>query len=103
MIIKEVIQRVQSLYSKGVESDDTRLSSRHIYNKLLTVRAKLFQEKINKKQFISPYSYSEFNCIELIKVPVHECPCVPPLGCCTLRSKYKFPPILTGSRSAMAS
>jgi len=101
MIINEVIQRVQSLYSKGVESDDTRLSSRHIYNKLLTVRAKLFQEKADKNKFISPYVYSEINCLELIKVPIHECPCLPPLGCCTLRSKYKFPSILTNRNGLM--
>ena len=35
MKIKEIIQRVQSLYSKGVQSDDTRLSDRHIYNKMV--------------------------------------------------------------------
>ena len=98
MEIKEVIQRVQSLYSKGVQSDDTRLSSRHIYNKLVTVRAQLFQEKINKGQFISPNSYSVIPCIELIKVPVHECPCIPPLGCCTLRSKHPFPAIITSKK-----
>ena len=41
MLVKELVQRIQSLYSKGVQSDDTRLSSPHIYNKLITVRSKL--------------------------------------------------------------
>ena len=38
MIIGDIIQRIQSLYSKGVQSDDTRLKSRHIYNVLITNR-----------------------------------------------------------------
>ena len=49
MKIGEIIQRIQSLYSKGVESDDTRLMSRHIYNKLLTVRARLISQDAKKK------------------------------------------------------
>ena len=48
----EIIQRVQSMYSKGVESDDSRLRARHIYNKLLTTTAKLYQQQKNKKQRI---------------------------------------------------
>ena len=35
-------------------------------------------------------------CIELIKVPAHECPCLPPIGCDMLRSKYKLPKPLSG-------
>ena len=48
MKIGEIAQRVQSLYSRGVESDDTRLMQRHIYNKLLTTRAKLISEQAKK-------------------------------------------------------
>ena len=33
MKIGEIVTRVQSLYSKGVASDDSRLSNRLIYNK----------------------------------------------------------------------
>ena len=50
MKTEELIQRVQSLYSKGVQSDDSRLTSRHIYNKLTTVRAKLVTEEAKKNQ-----------------------------------------------------
>lgn len=91
MLIKELIQRIQSLYSKGVQSDDTRLTNRHIYNKLLSVRSRLVFQKANKKQTISQWNYQTIPCIELIKVPPHDCPCLPPVGCDILRSKYKIP------------
>lgn len=96
MKIGEIIQRIQSLYSKGVESDDTRLMSRHIYNKLLTVRARLISQDAKKKQRISQWNYQTLSCVELIKVPAHDCPCLPPIGCEMLRSKHKLPKPLTG-------
>lgn len=96
MQLAELIQRIQSLYSKGVQSDDSRLSSRHIYNKLLTVRSRLITQQANKKQAISVWNYQTLSCIELVKVPAHECPCAPPLGCEILRSKYKIPGIISG-------
>ncbi len=96
MKIKDIIQRVQSLYSKGVQSDDSRLSNRHIYNKMLTVRARLISQEAKKKQKVSQWNYQTIPCIEMIKVPSHQCPCLPPLGCDILRSKYKLPEPLTG-------
>ena len=96
MLIKEIIQRIQSLYSKGVHSDDSRLSSRHIYNKLLTVRARLISQEAKKKQKISQWNYQTIPCVELIKVPSHDCPCIPPVGCDIFRSKYKLPEPLSG-------
>ena len=53
MKIGEIVTRVQSLYSKGVASDDSRLSNRLIYNKMLTVRSRLIVEQAKKKQRIS--------------------------------------------------
>lgn len=96
MLVKELIQRVQSLYSKGVQSDDARLSSRHIYNKLLSVRARVVSQEAKKKQKISQFNYQTIFCVELIKIPAHECPCIPPLGCDILRSKYPLPKPLSG-------
>lgn len=96
MLIKELIQRVQSLYSKGVQSDDSRLSNRHIYNKLLSVRARVVSQEAKKKQKISQFNYQTIFCVELIKIPAHECPCIPPLGCEILRSKYALPKTLSG-------
>ena len=86
MITGEVIQRIQSIYSKGVQSDDSRLRSRHIYNKLITVTAKLYEQQKNKKQKVNQWSYQVLPCVELIKTPIHECPCVPTLGCTIFRT-----------------
>lgn len=96
MKLKEVIQRVQSLYSKGVHSDDTRLSSRHIYSKVLSTRARLITQKINKRQFISQWNYQTLDCVELIKAEPYECPCLPSVGCIILRTKEPLPKPLTG-------
>lgn len=95
MKLEEIIQRIQSLYSKGVNSDDTRLTSRHIYNKMLTVRSKLISQEAKKKQKINQWNYQTIPCIEFIKAPIHECPCLPPIGCEILRSKYPLPKPLT--------
>lgn len=96
MFIKELIQRVQSLYSKGVQSDDSRLSSRHIYNKLLSTRAKILTQKINKRQPISQWAYQTLPCVEMISALPSECPCLPPVGCKILKSKYPLPAPLVG-------
>lgn len=96
MLIGEIIQRIQSLYSKGVQSQSTRLRNRHIYNKLLTVRAKLISQEIKKKQRLSQLNYQTLTCVELIEVPSHMCPCIPPVGCNIIRSKYKLPKFLSG-------
>lgn len=96
MKVVEAIQRVQSLYSKGVAADDRRLTNRHIYSKLKTVRSRLLYEKVVKKQFIASTNYQVLNCVELIKAPIHECPCIPPLGCCIYRTKYPLPTPVSG-------
>lgn len=96
MKVIEAIQRVQSLYSKGVAADDRRLTNRHIYSKLKTVRARLLYEKITNKQFIASTNYQVLPCVELVKAPIHECPCIPPLGCCIYKTKYQLPTPVSG-------
>ena len=91
MLIGNLIQRVQSQYSRGVESDDSRLSRRHIYNKLLTVRSTLLFNKLNKKQYVSNWNYQVLPCVELQLVEGNDCPCFVPIGCRMLRTKYKLP------------
>jgi hypothetical protein len=91
MITGQIIQRIQSLYSKGVQSDDSRLTTRHIYNKMLTLRSKLITQKVKKKQLISDWSYVLLKCVEIIKVDAHECPCLPQIGCQVYRTKEKIP------------
>lgn len=95
MKYNKIIQRIQSLYSKGVQSDDVTLTDRHICNKMITVRSKLISQEAKKKQKINQWNYQILNCVEMIKASIHECPCVPPIGCEILRSKYKIPKPLT--------
>ena len=95
MKVNEIIQRIQSLYSKGAQSDSSRLTPRHIYNKFLTIRSKLLSEKAKKKQKISDWNYQIISCIELTKVENHECPCIPIKGCKVMRSRYKLPKVMT--------
>jgi hypothetical protein len=97
MFIKEVIERIQSLYSKGVSSDESRLSDRHIYNKILTVRMQLLSQQLKKKQKISDWNYTVLPCVELIKVPNHECSCLGDLGCDVYRTKFPIPRVMTDS------
>ena len=97
MIVKEIIERIQSLYSKGVSSDESRLSDRHVYNKILTVRMQLLSQQLKKKQRVSDWNYSVLPCVELIKVPNHECSCLGDLGCDVYRTKNKIPKVMTDS------
>jgi len=96
MLVGELIQRIQSLYSKGVQSDDSRLTSRHIYNKLVGVRSRLLSEELKVKQKLGIWNYQTLSCVELIKTPQHECVCLPPLGCMFLKTKYQLPKTFTG-------
>lgn len=92
MTVGELIQRVQSLYSHGVQSDDSRLSSRHIYNKLKSVRMKLLYDDLKKKKSVNAINYQTLPCVELIKANIQECGnCLPTLGCDLLRSKLELP------------
>lgn len=103
MLTREIIQRIQSLYSKGVQSDDTRLSKRHIYNKLISVRSRLIYQKVNKKQKLSQWAYQTLPCVELIKAPIQECHCITK-DCKVLRTKYKLPkPISSISKDIIQS
>ena len=47
--IGEIIERIQSAYSKGVRSASSRLSSRLIYSKYKSVRKMLVAQQIKKK------------------------------------------------------
>ena len=73
MTVGEVINRVQSLYSRGVQSDDTRLEDRHIYSKLITARSKVLSQKANKKQMLSQWNYQTIPCIQMVEASKHEC------------------------------
>lgn len=93
--IEEVINRVQSLYSKGVKSDDSRLSSRQIYSVAKGVRNTLLSNQIKKRQFISDWSYVIIKPLKMKKVSSLECTQFSHLGCDIYRTENKIPGILT--------
>lgn len=95
MKTEEIIARIETLYAKGVPSDESRLSPRHIYSKMKSVRMLLLSQQIKKRQVINDNNYTIFPCVELIKVPAHECSCLGQLGCDIYRTKYALPTILT--------
>lgn len=99
MTIGELIARVTNIFSRGLPTEDKILTPRHVYNKLLTARARLISEEIKKKQKISQWNYQTLNCVELIKVDKSECICILPSGCEISRSKYRLPKPLTGFNS----
>lgn len=102
MTIEEIIQRIQSLYSKGVQSDDSRLKPRHIYNKLLSARSAVLT-MIAKTQGLSTFNYQELPCVELVEVEPGLCSCLPS-NCTIKRTKYRIPTLLyTGRYSAIKS
>ncbi len=104
MQLREFTQRVQSMYSKGVHSNSTRLTSRHIYSAGMSARSLLLRQRVNKNQKISQWSYQVLPCVELIKAPIHECECIPDGGCVILRSKYKLPkPIVSLEKELIKS
>lgn len=96
MLLGEIIQRVQSLYSRGVQSKNTRLTSRHTYSAISTARSILLRQQYNKNQSANQWSYQTLPCVELIKAPISECPCIPVNGCTILRTKSKIPKPISG-------
>ena len=91
MLIKEAVARVKALYNKGKESDDSRLSGRHIYAKLCSARSLLIKREVDKNRQPSDWIIQTIPCLELIDAKPNECPCVPPAGCAIKRSKSKLP------------
>lgn len=78
------------MYSKGVKSDDSRLSDRHIYSMLNSARSLLNYRKLRDNRKLTDNSYTKINCIELEEVSIIECPCVPVESCKVIRTKDKL-------------
>jgi hypothetical protein len=91
MKIKEVIERVQSLYSKGAASDDTRLSSRHIYSKLISARSLLIKRELDKRKKLSQRSIEYLECIPLETASKYDCGFSVPPNCTVLKTRCKIP------------
>jgi len=92
--IKDITERIQSLYSKGVKSDDSRLSSRHIYSVANSLRNRLHINKANKRQSLSEIAYGVIPFIKMIPVSSVDCSAFSSLGCTIYRSEVKIPRVL---------
>jgi hypothetical protein len=99
--IGSLCERVQTPYSKGVASDDTRLSNRYTYSVLISIRKMLVAQQIKKRQKISDWNYITLDCIEMIPVESHECSCFVGPSCQIFRSRYALPKILTDMNNHM--
>ena len=102
ILIGEAIQRIQSVYSKGVQSKDSRLTDRHIYSAMITARGTLIKQQSNKRQNINDWIYQIIPCVELIDAPLHECINAPNNGTYILRSKDKLPKMISDIDETLA-
>ncbi len=66
--VRQAINEIQEMYSRGAKSKDSRLSSRYIYSVLIKNRATVLEQKINRKQSISQWSYQPLRCVELEQI-----------------------------------
>jgi len=94
MLISEAINRVQSAYSKGMPSDDSRLSNRHIYSKLRSTRITIISQTVNKKQMISQWCYQPV-VVKMTSVSKLDCPELVSETCKVLKSTKPIPAIFT--------
>ena len=94
MNIREAIDTVTSLYSKGTPSVDSRLLNRQVWNLLRRTRSTILSQQSAKRQNLSETNYQELSAIGLKVVSIHELPCLPPGGMTMLRSTYPIPTIV---------
>ncbi len=88
---------------QGEISQDKEWSHRLIYYYLKLYRTRLLWDKKQKKLPISRSSYATLKCIELEKIDMSECPCIPASGCEFLRSKEVIPNDVTGVYQSVTS
>ena len=101
MKLIEILQRIQSLYSKGLQSDDTRLSYRHIYNKILTARNFLLNTKqidLNNKKL-----YQSIDCVLIDKSEITDCSCSLDINCSLKRTNCKIPEFYSKDKAIITS
>lgn len=94
MLVRELIERVTSVYNQGVKNYYDRLSNRRIYSIISGVRSQLLTQMANKKQTITRWNYQTLDCVELETIDRSSCPCEVPTTCTILRSVEKIPPII---------
>jgi len=95
ILIEEAIQTIQSIYSKGLQSKDTRLVSRHIYSAAISARATLIRQRSNNGQAINSECYQVLTCVEMEQASATECNLIPASSSVVLRSKLRLPAFIT--------
>lgn len=88
--LREPIQQIQELYSKGTQSRSSRLSSRYIYSVLIKNRATVLRQQINKSQSTSEWSFQSLSCVDLVLGSI------PNSDKKLLRTKNKIPTSIIG-------
>lgn len=103
MVNGEIIERVQSILNKGVQSDDARLPDPYVFNVISTVKTLIIKRKI-KGEKISDWmkSYLPVVILEPAAIVDDECLLVPlPPGCKLLRSTCDLPAPLSNANGHM--
>ena len=88
---------------QGKLSQDKEWSHRLFYYYLKMYKGRLLWDKKNKKIPISRSTYMTLKCIELEKIDMSECPCIPASGCTFQRSKVPIPNDITGAYQSVTS
>ena len=87
MKVGEAIQRIQSLYSRGAESDSSRLQDRHIYSVIKTARAFAVDDTF---WMSGGWDYQSI-CVPIQESSAAECGCGPSMGVSFWRSCDRLP------------
>ena len=88
MIIGDIIQRVNSIYSSGIKNDDSRLSERRIYNKFMTVRSRIIMEDYRKNRTVNDYT-KQMLYVNMMKESI--IPCSKNVTCSNMTSGIEIP------------
>lgn len=95
--IKEVCYRVLKDVLETKREDSSLITIPYIYSILKSGRTRIIERDMRANAVRpSAFLFQTLPCVELIERPIHECPCVPDLGCVAYRTKYKLPPPING-------
>jgi hypothetical protein len=88
MLHSELIYNIKNIISKGVQSDDLKISDRQIAFIINYYRAKLLKQDAQRHHGMSLEDVQDLGKVELIQADEHEC-CE--INACVLRTKHKLP------------
>lgn len=97
MLLGELINRIKTIMSKGVSSDDFSYSDRFIYSVIRTYRSSILKKMADNNKYISDANYSNSVCLKLAYDSLFECPCVADTDCKYPTSVYALPSIISSS------